>query len=174
MPRLSVAKWRFFQNNPAAWNQFLSQLPRRPAGPLRATPQPSSTPNWQTTASSATPVWTSLGAIYDPVANTWTPVSPPSGPGWVNTATSNCNGGIGDAASIVLTSGTFMLSAACAFPSVDVLFNAATSGWTSTGAPTDPCVPCGGGTYQDEQGYTLLPTGKILTIDVWNPPNAQQ
>jgi hypothetical protein len=23
-------------------------------------------------------------------------------------------------------------------------------------------------------GYTLLPTGKILTIDVWNPPNAQQ
>jgi Divergent InlB B-repeat domain/Viral BACON domain len=252
MPRLSVAKWQFFQNNPAAWNQFLSQLPRRPAERPQATPQPSSTPNWQTVTaaapgglsnpllltdgtviahtgctstwyqltpditgsyvngtwmqiaslpsgydplyfasavlpdgrviiqggeynnstspcyntSSATPVLTSLGAIYDPVANTWTSVPSPSGSGWVNTAPlGSANGGIGDAASIVLPNGTFMLSACCANPPVDALFNATTLGWNSTGAPSS---------YQDEQGYTLLQTGRVLTIDVWDPPNVQQ
>ena len=51
-------------------------------------------------------------------------------------------------------------------PAVDALLDATSLSWTSTGAPT-------GGKYQDEQGYTLLPTGKVLTIDVWDPPNAQ-
>jgi hypothetical protein len=96
-------------------------------------------------------VWTNLGAIYDPVANTWTSVSPPSGNGWSH---------IGDAASIVLPNGTFMLSSCCAYPSVDALFNAATSTYTSTGAPP---------TYQNEQGYALLPTGNVLTIDISDP-----
>jgi Divergent InlB B-repeat domain len=121
-------------------------------------------------------VWTSLGAIYDPLADSWSPVSAPSGHGWLNTLGNNhCNGGIGDAASIVLPNGTYLLSAACAFPSVDALFNATALSWTSTGAPTDPCITCGGSTpYQNEQGYTLLPSGKVMTIDVWDPPNAQQ
>ena len=39
-----------------------------------------------------------------------------------------------------------------------------------TGAPT---APYAGGTYQDEQGYTLLPNGNVLTISVWDPPVAQ-
>ena len=111
-------------------------------------------------------VWTSLGAIYDPIANTWTSVSPPSGPGWVNTdPPGSCNGGIGDAASIVLPSGKFMLSASCAYPNVDALFHATTLTWTSTEAPPIPYL-------QGEQGYTLLQNGKVLTIDVGDPPNA--
>jgi hypothetical protein len=121
--------------------------------------------------------WTSLGAIYDPVANTWTAVSPPRGKGWTNTDTlcsDKANGGIGDAQSIVLPDGVFLLAACCANPAVDALFNATTLAYASTRAPSDPCVPCGGGTYQDEQGYTLLPGGNVLTIDVWDPPNAQQ
>jgi hypothetical protein len=100
-------------------------------------------------------VWTNLGAIYDPVANAWTSVSPPSGSSWSR---------VGDAASIVLPNGTFMLSSCCANPPTDALFNAATLAYTPTGAPAN---------YQDEQGYTLLPTGNVLTIDVWNP-NATQ
>ncbi len=113
--------------------------------------------------------WTSLGAIYDPVANTWTAVSPPGGSGWTNTltpCTSTANGGIGDAASIVLpNNGTFLLSASAANPAVDALLNASTLAYTSTGAPIDA--------YQDEQGYTLLPTGNVLTVDVWAPPHAE-
>ena len=111
-------------------------------------------------------VWTSLGAIYDPVADTWTSVSPPIGPGWLNTiGPGGCDGGIGGAASIILPNRTFMLSASCAFPNVDALFDPTTLGWTATGAPVGPFK-------QGEQGYTLLQTGKVLTIDVGDPPNA--
>jgi len=97
------------------------------------------------------PVWTSLGAIYDPVANTWTPVSPPAGAGW--TGTDGVGGGIGDAQSTVLADGTFLLAACCGSPDVDALFDATNLTWTGTGAPN------AGDLYQDEQGYTLLPTG---------------
>jgi Divergent InlB B-repeat domain len=111
----------------------------------------------------STEVWTSLGAIYDPVAGTWTSVSPPSGSGWTNTdacGTKSANGGVGDAASIVLPDGVFMLGACCANPSVEALFNATTLTYSASAAPP---------TYQDEQGYTLLPTDNVLTIDVWDP-----
>ena len=115
---------------------------------------------------SAGPVWTSLGAIYDPIANTWTSMSPPSGSGWTNTAAAGgCNGGIGDAASTVLPNGTYMLGSSCANPPLDALLNATTLGWNTTGAPNSK---------QNQQGYTLLQSGKVLTIDVWNPPAAQQ
>lgn len=104
---------------------------------------------------SGTEVWTNLGAIYDPVANTWTPVSAPSG--WTQ---------IGDAESVVLADGTFMLAACCADPAADALFNPTTLSWTLTGAPN------AGFNYQDEQGYELLPNGDVLTIDIWtNYPN---
>jgi hypothetical protein len=112
--------------------------------------------------------WTSLGAIYDPVADTWISVSPPAGPGWRNTiGPGSCNGGIGDAASIILPDGTFMLSSSCdsVYPNIDALFDPTTLGWTATGAPLSPFS-------QAEQGYTLLQTGKVLTIDVGDPPNA--
>jgi hypothetical protein len=109
--------------------------------------------------------WTSMGAIYDPAADAWTAVAPPSGAGWLNTAAcGSANGGIGDAASAVLPNGAFLLSACCASPPVNALFNPTTLGWSATGAPN---------IYQDEQGYTNLPNGNILTIDVWNPPATQ-
>jgi hypothetical protein len=40
LPKLSVPKALYFQNNPEARSQFLSQLPRRPAGQPQAMPQP--------------------------------------------------------------------------------------------------------------------------------------
>jgi hypothetical protein len=97
-----------------------------------------------------TEVWTKLGAIYNPVSNTWKAVSAPSG--WTE---------VGDAASIVLANGTFMLAGCCNSPDADALLNAKTLTWTTTGAPS------AGGNYQDEQGYELLPSGNVLTIDVW-------
>ena len=111
-------------------------------------------------------IWTSLGAIYDPATDSWTSVSPPSGAGWVNTdacGTANANGGIGDAESIVLPNGTFLLAACCAYPAVNALFNPSNLTWSATGAFPG---------YQDEQGYTLLQNGNVLTIDVWDPPAA--
>jgi len=104
-------------------------------------------------------VWTNLGAIYDPVANSWTAVTAPAG--WTQ---------IGDAESTVLANGTYLLASCCSYPDADALLNASTLTWTTTGAPA-------GGAYQDEQGYELLPTGNVLTVDVWsattNPTSAE-
>ncbi len=96
---------------------------------------------------------TNLGAIYDPVANTWTPVSAPAGSSWSN---------IGDAMSTVLADGTFLLGSCCSVPPVDALFDATNLTWTGTGAPV------GGPSGQAEQGYTLLPNGNVLTVDIFD------
>jgi hypothetical protein len=104
-------------------------------------------------------VFTNMGALYDPAADSWTRVNPPvdsAGP-W---------SAIGDAASVVLPNGTFMLQCG---PCLDepsrhenAIFNEATLSWTvvqNRGIAAS---------LQDEQGYTLLPDGSVLTIDVWN------
>ncbi|MBZ5599726.1 MAG: hypothetical protein LAN83_15555 [Acidobacteriia bacterium] len=88
--------------------------------------------------------WTNLGAIYDPLANKWTAVNPPSG--WAN---------IGDAQSAILPNGTFML--ANALSSQQALLNATTLTWTSTGT--------GKFDGNDEEGWELLPSGILLTVD---------
>jgi hypothetical protein len=90
--------------------------------------------------------FTNLGAIYDPVANTWTSVNPPTG--W---------GSIGDAQTVVLNSGTFML--ANAVTTQAALLNASTLTWTATGT--------GKFDINDEEGWTLLPNGKVLTVDAY-------
>jgi hypothetical protein len=114
---------------------------------------------------SNTEVWTNLGAIYDPVADAWTAVTAPVGTGWTQ---------IGDAQSVVLANGTFMLAACCGDPAADALLDPATLTWASTGGPT------AGQNYQDEQGYELLPSGNVLTVDIWtnykkgNATNAEQ
>ena len=90
--------------------------------------------------------WTNLGAIYDPVANTWNPVSAPNG--WAN---------IGDAQSVVLPDGTFML--ANALTKQKALLNASTLTWTATGS--------GKFDVNDEEGWTLLWDGNVLTVDAY-------
>ncbi len=99
---------------------------------------------------SDTEVWTNLGATYNPLTNKWAAVSAPAD--WVK---------IGNSASVVLPNGTFMLAGCCNSPDADVLFDAKTLTWTITGAPG------AGGNYQDEQGYELLPSGNVLTLDIW-------
>ncbi len=92
--------------------------------------------------------WTTLGAIYDPVANSWTSVNPPSG--W---------GRIGDAATVVLTNGTFVLGSCCDTPPKTATLNPSTLTWTSFGS--------GKFDVYDEEGMTLLPGGKVLDVDAY-------
>lgn len=93
-------------------------------------------------------VWTNLGAIYDPVADTWTPVNAPDG--WQT---------VGDSQSVVLADGTFMQANCCT--NETALLNPKTLTWTPTGAGKfDP---------NDEEGWTLLPNGKVLTVDAYVP-----
>jgi hypothetical protein len=110
-----------------------------------------------------TPAWTSKGAIYNPVTNRWRPVAPPVG--WSN---------IGDAQGDVLANGTFMLAQACqdcltpnpVFTENDALFNQSGHDWTTLGGEgkNDP---------NDEEGWTLLPSGQLLTVDTWLTPTTE-
>ncbi|HSY22563.1 MAG TPA: hypothetical protein VK841_10640 [Polyangiaceae bacterium] len=97
-------------------------------------------------------VWTNLGAIYDPLANAWTAVAPPSG--WSS---------IGDAESVVLANGTFML--ANSLTEQQALFNPSTLGWTTTGTNKAD--------GNDEEGWNLLPSGQVLTVDAVNIPESE-
>jgi len=94
------------------------------------------------------PVWTNLGAIYDPVVDAWKPVNPPAG--WTT---------IGDAQGTVLANGIFMQSNCCTREAA--LLDPVTLTWTATGKNKfDP---------NDEEGWTLLPNGKVLTVDAYVP-----
>jgi hypothetical protein len=94
-------------------------------------------------------VHTTLGAIYNPLFNTWTSITPPAG--WTT---------IGDAQSVVLANETYMQADCCDFPPpLAALFNPSTLTWTSTGS--------GKFDVYDEEGWTLLPNGTVLTIDAY-------
>ena len=100
---------------------------------------------------------TNSGAIYDPLFDTWTAVNPPSTIGAQE---------IGDAASVVLTNGVFMLAPCCSQPYQDYRLNELTLNWYPAAAPNQT-----GQQDQDEQGYELLPNNKVLTIDIYGSPN---
>lgn len=98
--------------------------------------------------------FTTMGAMYYPSLGAWTNVPPPAG--WPMI------GPIGDAQSVVLNDGTYMLASCCSFPPLEALFNATppftSASWTATGS--------GKADYQDEEGWTVLPNGNVLTVDV--------
>ena len=108
------------------------------------------------------PAWTNLGAIYNPVSNSWASVAPPAG--WTN---------IGDAGSDVLANGTFMMQQACntclTNPELtvnDAQLNPSNLTWKvipATGKE-DP---------NDEEGWTLEPSGQLLSVEAWAIGNTQ-
>jgi hypothetical protein len=107
--------------------------------------------------------WTNRGAIYNPVSNTWASVAPPGG--WAN---------IGDAQSDVLANGTFILSQACqnctaatgTLSTAQALFNETGDNWLTLPGygKNDP---------NDEEFYTLLQSGKLVTVDTWATPTTE-
>lgn len=89
-------------------------------------------------------VWTTLGAIYTPTTNVWKSLKAPSG--WTT---------VGDAQSVILPKGVMMIANCCT--SQEATLNAKTLAWTSTGT--------GKKDINDEEGWTLMPNGKVLTVD---------
>src|SRR5215472_13416184 len=101
-------------------------------------------------------VWQSNGAIYDPAANTWTSTTAPS------------SSRIGDAESVVLPNGTWMLAECCAiafghsaFP-VYYYFNENNLSFTNKASSSD-----GKNDEFDEEGWNLLPNNLVLTVDAY-------
>jgi|CZKJ01.1.fsa_nt_gi hypothetical protein len=105
---------------------------------------------------------TNLGAIYNPSTNTWKSITPPSG--WTH---------IGDAASIVLPNGTFMIGncgvagSECTNQTYQAQLNATTLTWTIIGSGN------GKADQNSEEGWELLPSGDVLTVDVWDVKNSE-
>jgi hypothetical protein len=100
--------------------------------------------------------WTAQGAIYDPIANTWTPVAPPP----FFTGFGPFPQTIGDAQSVVLANGTYMQANCCTLE--EALLDPKTLTWTQTGS--------GKFDFNDEEGWTLLPNKKVLTVDAYTVP----
>jgi len=92
--------------------------------------------------------WTTRGAIYNPLTNAWTTVKAPTG--WST---------IGDAASIVLPNGKFMLANCCTRDEAIATLSGGTVTWAATGT--------GKADENDEEGWTLLPDGNVLTVDAY-------
>ncbi len=96
-----------------------------------------------------TAVWTTLGAVgtIPPFGNiSWVLNSPPTG--WTS---------IGDAESITLANGKYM-QANCCSPQ-NAIYNGPNS-WTATGSVIQGS--------NDESGFTLLTSNKVLTVDAKN------
>ena len=99
-------------------------------------------------------VWTNVGAIYDPtqpLGSRWSPVAPP--PGWAT---------IGDAQSVLLPDGTFMLANCCTDDEAEMVAPyLGGSSWVPTGTFKHD--------LNDEEGWTLLPgppdAEVLLTVD---------
>ena len=89
-------------------------------------------------------VWTKKGALYDPLANQWISMAAPAG--W---------GNIGDAQAEVLNDGRFFL--ANALDRRSAVLDATTLTWTAFGH--------GKACSNNEENWTLLPDGTVLTID---------
>ena len=105
--------------------------------------------------------WTNLGAIFDltkgyPGMGLWTPVKAPDG--WTQ---------IGDAPSVVLRNGKFMLGKCCFKPPQTpqaALLDAKTLKWKVL---TSSDGYKGKYDSNNEEGWTLLPDGKVLTVDTY-------
>jgi hypothetical protein len=93
-------------------------------------------------------VWTTKGALYNPATNTWTSLTAPSG--WTT---------VGDAQSIILPSGKMMLANCCTTQEAILTLTGGTASWATTGT--------GKFDWNDEEGWTMLPSGQILTVDAY-------
>jgi formylmethanofuran dehydrogenase subunit C len=98
--------------------------------------------------------FTDEGAIYDPLKNAWKSVKPPAGWGF-----------IGDSPSAVLPDGKFLVGRK--FDKRMATLDPATLTWTEVSS-------AGKHDENAEEGWTLMPDGSILTVDVKGNPFAEK
>jgi hypothetical protein len=99
-------------------------------------------------------VWTNQAAVYDPQLDVWTMISAPAG--WVN---------IGDAQSVVMPDGKFMIGNP--FDTRMAILDPTTMTWTALNGTSKA-------DRFDEEGFTLMPDGTILTLDAIQNPNTEK
>jgi len=96
---------------------------------------------------------TNMSAVFDPVTGTWTMIPPPPGVAY-----------IGDVPSTVLPDGTFIYGGK--LDKTMWALNPASLAWT-------PIAATGKNDNFSEEGFTLLPNGAILTVDMVTLPQSE-
>jgi Abnormal spindle-like microcephaly-assoc'd, ASPM-SPD-2-Hydin/Galactose oxidase, central domain len=105
---------------------------------------------------------TPLGEIFDPQTNTWSPMNKPTSFNWIN----------GDASGCILTDGRVLLGALQS--SRSAIWDPALDTWTEAGLAFGTLgSPTKVGTI-DEETWSLLPDGTVLTVDISSPPFAEK
>lgn len=96
---------------------------------------------------------TNMSAIFDPVANSWKMIAPPPGQPY-----------IGDVSSTILPDGRFIYGSK--LDKTMWSFDASRLSWTA--------IPATGKSDNfAEEGFTLLPNGNILVVDMANTPQSE-
>lgn len=98
--------------------------------------------------------FTNLGEVYNPLTNTWASLTPPAG--WDY---------IGDSPCAVLPNGDFIIGRKFDMQMAEL--NPHTMTWTPLGSS-------GKADWNAEEGWTLMPDGTLLTVDVLNNPNSER
>lgn len=94
------------------------------------------------------------GGIYDPVTNTWSQLAPPDT--WAN---------IGDSESVVLADGRFVVGRK--LDKQVAALDPKTLTWTLLGSDHKH-------DFNSEEGWTLMPDGTVLTVDVKKAPHSER
>jgi hypothetical protein len=102
-----------------------------------------------------------MGMVFDPVADQWQPLTPPPSTGAPNHW--QC---IGDAPAAMLADGRLVIGSKL-YQDVTVL-DPATLTWSNIATPGKSDV------INSEEGWTLLPDGSVLTLDVSSAPLAER
>jgi len=102
-----------------------------------------------------------MGMLFDPVTDQWQPLTPPPSTGSPNHW--QC---IGDAPAAVLADGRLVIGSKL-YQDATVL-DPATLTWSNISAPGKS------DTINAEEGWTLLPDGSVLTLDVSSAPSAER
>jgi hypothetical protein len=99
------------------------------------------------------PTLSNNGAVFNPLTNTWTTIPPPNGGtgAWAF---------IGDSPGEVLADGRWMVGDADSVSTDDAILDPVSLTWTTTGG-------AGKLNPNTEAGFTLLPNGKVLSVDVF-------
>jgi hypothetical protein len=104
---------------------------------------------------------TPLGEIFDPQADTWSPLNKPAGFDWIH----------GDISCCILADGRVLLG--CIDNPRTAIWDPEHDAWREAGTAFGHQTPTKN-SNTNEETWTLLRDGTVLTVEVWNSPAAEK
>jgi protein involved in polysaccharide export with SLBB domain len=105
---------------------------------------------------------TPLGEIFDPQSNTWSAMTKPNSFSWIN----------GDVSACIMTDGRVLFGALQS--NRTAIWDPATDAWSEAGLGFGTLGATNKVGTIDEETWSLLPDGTVLTVDISSPPFAEK